>query len=1566
MAALRTRRREAGGGKAGGYDASAIANVDKVFYGGLRLLACKRYASSGEEGGEVEMALVEEAAGVVLLRLVALLNEDHQEGGNVSSLSGSSSPCYCHWGLILDDRTPLQLATAAVDECCATAIPNVHYAAARLRFPTFSFTKRLKRKHGKQDIHPLMCFYATAAIGVSFVLRSGQPPYRWHHCAQAPHSGNFCIDVAKPLLSPSLKQQLLFASDKLLMLLNPSDSTAAAASTSAAAATTSSESGAASAHFAGRRSGTLRHYAGHQQQQPSQPHHHQPHHHPHHHQHHRQQQQPQHHPHEQAAQQGDQESSQSSSQHMYGELEQQQPQQQQQVWGYAKRRSSLTPRGGSKSTREAVQQQMKQQRRLLHALFESSRFLANPLPPSPQAPWYVGGEGEEGQSDTVLGDLEAVLQCLHRLLKEDVYDKKAVSFWSWLFAFVVVELWGWQNVQQEGGTAEEEALKAVAFPLLPFTAAETAEQILQLLGRHWSESLEARSVIRFCLGALAPLILGIRLMQALDEILRSAYARTGDPLFAAWAASLSVTPHAVSPLLVSVAACPSATTDCSAAAAEAALALGMDAALLKAFTAYCRAGGDDMAAFWEALGISQGLAAQKSEAELSSQQVAETASERASPLSPAYGDAPLPPMEEKKLGEVAMQQSGVDVSVSEYLQELSVPLSRLQRLLFLLGAQQRVGLEACRGSVQEVFSATTAGGKREGGAAAAVDPRSSQQVDSTLSSKGSINNNECRSYCLPEEFARALAVPSVPLEVALYCNRLQQPFQQPSSHHQHNTAYDRKRCSCLELLQRVGAVRQLLAVARENSSNRGEEAACAELLLLEVSVDSLYQQLASRVLQQDAYANTLQQKILLSCSNPIPFSPVQQRQLEMLLQAETQGASKEQLDAAGAADATMSSTFIPLDGASLIHTEVSLSLVGMSLSSSWSSARQPCSSQDLTEKQKKNGAEVLTVILHAACTVIEDDALSPVIIRQTPFKSSVAAEFRLCACRFAEVSVIAGDWSALDGEAVECHHSCQGCCSRRLIAHGKREAAVHTAAGAKDREAARESHVALQRLLRRALLERLGRAIGRLVDLSQEHFKEKLLFFLQAASENSAVASWIALGVVQQSLLHSVATVSHLLAFTDSISPGCIPMPFTVAPTEATAAAGSLLFLPYLTTAAALPPSPQPLLLAAVCCNAEEEIPPYVRAILLCPAAAAFLPAAAQHAKLQLLLLLRPLVHALEGGRTVYPSLQRLLQQLPIRQRYCVVLERRQFVLEQLRLAEEWKDTPSLLTRDAEVCCSSSSFSGNSVRVRSTVTQPSKAQGLPEHLPLLLTISAPNISPLHLPELAEEEPSLVAGEETEAAAELLAEAAAAAAVRQGSDESLLLGTSPAGDLPLGSCPVVGSGASAPAATPLRASKTARLEPEGSSSSSNKKGCAATTPRGEASMRPALTATALGSMRRVGGASGTRASIPKPVVLEHKMCASVFQTQVRQRPLFLSLFDEARDEPGIETDDADAESEGDRIMWVPSALASQCCSTPSCTTLLQLRRQFPLELWSAVSLSLRMPLCERPSSGFVPP
>ena len=100
-----------------------------------------------------------------------------------------------------------------------------------------------------------------------------------------------------------------------------------------------------------------------------------------------------------------------------------------------------------------------------------------------------------------------------------------------------------------------------------------------------------------------------------------------------------------------------------------------------------------------------------------------------------------------------------------------------------------------------------------------------------------------------------------------------------------------------------------------------------------------------------------------------------------------------------------------------------------------------------------------------------------------------------CCCRFTELSIIAGDWAALDGDAVECLRSCSGCRSRRHP-FSSAATAVATAAAAQ-RAAGGDDHVALQRLLRRAILERLGRAIGRLIDLSQEHFKEKLLFFLQ-------------------------------------------------------------------------------------------------------------------------------------------------------------------------------------------------------------------------------------------------------------------------------------------------------------------------------------------------------------------------------------------------------------------------------------------------------------------------------------
>ena len=60
---------------------------------------------------------------------------------------------------------------------------------------------------------------------------------------------------------------------------------------------------------------------------------------------------------------------------------------------------------------------------------------------------------------------------------------------------------------------EEETLKAVAFPLLPAAAATAAERLLLQLGRHWNEGMEVRSVVRFCVGVLAPLILGARLMQ---------------------------------------------------------------------------------------------------------------------------------------------------------------------------------------------------------------------------------------------------------------------------------------------------------------------------------------------------------------------------------------------------------------------------------------------------------------------------------------------------------------------------------------------------------------------------------------------------------------------------------------------------------------------------------------------------------------------------------------------------------------------------------------------------------------------------------------------------------------------------------------------------------------------------------------------------------------------------------------------------------------------------------------------------------------------------------------------
>ena len=101
--------------------------------------------------------------------------------------------------------------------------------------------------------------------------------------------------------------------------------------------------------------------------------------------------------------------------------------------------------------------------------------------------------------------------------------------------------------------------------------------------------------------------------------------------------------------------------------------------------------------------------------------------------------------------------------------------------------------------------------------------------------------------------------------------------------------------------------------------------------------------------------------------------------------------------------------------------------------------------------------------------------------------------------------IIAGDWAALDGEAVECIRKCRGCHKRRLSTGGAATASATSAqlgGGAQGSATAWDEHVAMQRLLRRALLGRLGRAIGRLIDLSQEHFKEKLLFFLQVTIQS--------------------------------------------------------------------------------------------------------------------------------------------------------------------------------------------------------------------------------------------------------------------------------------------------------------------------------------------------------------------------------------------------------------------------------------------------------------------------------
>ncbi|KEP65344.1 UNVERIFIED_CONTAM: hypothetical protein HHA_286270 [Hammondia hammondi] len=140
-----------------------------------------------------------------------------------------------------------------------------------------------------------------------------------------------------------------------------------------------------------------------------------------------------------------------------------------------------------------------------------------------------------------------------------------------------------------------------------------------------------------------------------------------------------------------------------------------------------------------------------------------------------------------------------------------------------------------------------------------------------------------------------------------------------------------------------------------------------------------------------------------------------------------------------------------------------------------------------------------------------------------------------------------------------------------------------------------------------AVTRRLERCVVRLAGLLEENIDGKLAFFIQARNGPSLLACVLVERFVHSSVVNAIAVVLQQLSVSLSFYFPSISSAVSILPTNSSAAAGVLAFLPSLSGAQFIPPSSFPLLLAAPHFDEDATLPAYIRAILLCPAAAPFL-----------------------------------------------------------------------------------------------------------------------------------------------------------------------------------------------------------------------------------------------------------------------------------------------------------------------------------------------------------------------
>ncbi|KFG54792.1 hypothetical protein TGFOU_286270B [Toxoplasma gondii FOU] len=111
----------------------------------------------------------------------------------------------------------------------------------------------------------------------------------------------------------------------------------------------------------------------------------------------------------------------------------------------------------------------------------------------------------------------------------------------------------------------------------------------------------------------------------------------------------------------------------------------------------------------------------------------------------------------------------------------------------------------------------------------------------------------------------------------------------------------------------------------------------------------------------------------------------------------------------------------------------------------------------------------------------------------------------------------------------------------------------------------------------------------------------------QARNGPSLLACVLVERFVHSSVVNAVAVVLQQLSVSLSFYFPSVSSAVSILPTNSSAAAGVLAFMPSLSGAQFIPPSSFPLLLAASHFDEDATLPAYIRAILLCPAAAPFL-----------------------------------------------------------------------------------------------------------------------------------------------------------------------------------------------------------------------------------------------------------------------------------------------------------------------------------------------------------------------